>query len=1586
MSLGVLNNLNAIYAENNLNNSNNSLSNVLSQLSSGSKINSGADDAAGLSLVDGLQANQMALTQSKTNATEGVGLLQVADGALSQVTSLLNRAVTLATEASNGTLNSSQDTAANQEYQSILSEISNIGSTTAYNGQNVFNSQTNIYTGDSSTSGSSINQLNIRSLSSSNLGDTQGVMAYSGGSNSVFINLSSSTKNAQATDDLNTSGTTTINVNYLVSGAGDTKTAASTTITVGTGTSFANTASGLMSAINASGMGLSASFTTQAQAGVAGGGTETGIQITGGLVSVGVDPSTTSTSGTLNLSGTGATNLLTQGQTIAIQSGSQTAISIAVTSSIQTLGDLATAINNASAANSGNGGTQVVATVVTNSAGVQSLSLADQNANAGTLTVTPTLGASTPTISATVASGNPVALSFTVGTTGAATIAGTDATATLGISGIGANAAAAPLSGSLVLSNGTSGNVTVTMNNAVGTNSATQIYISTANSTLTGLANALNGSSLGAVALGVSASVTSSGLSLVSNTENTTIAGNATNLTATPGLGLSSVVNGSASTPATVGTTTLSMVNGAGGATAGYAAGTDTLTTTSSIVITNGSTDAPGTAITYAVGAGTNDATHFYTGGGNDTITNMLSLINTNAAAAGIAVNGAQLVNNQIVLTSATTGTTINAVSSLVDNTPAVGAGSVTAAVPVNAGSASAGASFTMASVITHDTNNDPVTGTGDALTGSIVLSNGNPGTALTITMNNATASASGATINLSTAASTLTGLMNAINGTSGITGAAALTTALNITAAMGADNNALTFTTSTLGTVIGVNSTGLSNTSTFNFTNPLSVGGYLTGTVALTDGGTLLGNGSAAQSGAFTGSIVITNKNLAGTFTTTDTFVMNSSAANTIGVAGGGTDNNTININSTNLTDLLAAINKEGNGTPLGAKDLGLIAVRDASTGGIELQSSVTGATGLAATSALTDTVAETAGQGSQGAAVVTQALGAHVTFGTGTDNSASDVLTTGTSITIKNSGFAGSADTVFVIGGAAAESGLGTNAITVHGNTLGALAQAINDDSSGTYSGASGIGLSAVVGANGLTVTSNNTASTISDVASTLKDNYGASVDVAPGAQVVPATNASAILGADEHIGAADALNGAIVLNNGGSNYTFTMASSNAYSTATSINTNGTTLQNLASAITASAIGLNASVVNGALYLQSTSSATSITVVGTPTLKDTATETLVGGTGSAGTPGTASNATVVLAGALTSAQGSDVLTGSIVLTGTGGPEIFTMGGTGNGGATLQSLATAITSADATLGIRAQVVSTGLSLTMTSDVNTPISVGANTLNDTLGNTAASATLSGFRSVSDTLSNGTISFTMNSTPEAVTVNNGMTVQDLVNEINTGALGNQVDPYGVHAAYANGSITMTSDTYGAAGNFVSPTTNVADTMTGVGLSYTANSAFNVGLSNSTGAHALFDSSTQSAPVGASAAYTNFVANSGGANGVATISYSDGAGVSLSATDLSNQTDAQAALTNLNAAITDVAAQDGYIGAQINTLNAVSQVLSTQQENVQAAQNAVQATDYASATSNMSKYEILSQTGIAALAQANSIQQEVTKLLQ
>ena len=139
MSLGVLNNIAALYAENNLNTTQAGLQNTLTQLSSGSRINSGADDAAGLAIADGLQANVTALTQSAMNANEGVGKLQVADGALSQVTTLLNRAVTLATESANGTVNDgSQREALDSEFQSIKAEIDRIGTNTTYNGAAIF--------------------------------------------------------------------------------------------------------------------------------------------------------------------------------------------------------------------------------------------------------------------------------------------------------------------------------------------------------------------------------------------------------------------------------------------------------------------------------------------------------------------------------------------------------------------------------------------------------------------------------------------------------------------------------------------------------------------------------------------------------------------------------------------------------------------------------------------------------------------------------------------------------------------------------------------------------------------------------------------------------------------------------------------------------------------------------------------------------------------------------------------------------------------------------------------------------------------------------------------------------------------------------------------------------------------------------------------------------------------------------------------------------------------------------------------------------------------------------------------------------
>jgi len=138
MPIGILNNIASLSAENQLSITNSNLQSTLYQLSSGSRINSGADDAAGLAIANGLQANITALSQSARNANDGVGMLQVADGALAQVTTLLNRAVTLATESSTGTVSDAQRQALQSEFAQIKSEIDRIGVNTTYNGSQVF--------------------------------------------------------------------------------------------------------------------------------------------------------------------------------------------------------------------------------------------------------------------------------------------------------------------------------------------------------------------------------------------------------------------------------------------------------------------------------------------------------------------------------------------------------------------------------------------------------------------------------------------------------------------------------------------------------------------------------------------------------------------------------------------------------------------------------------------------------------------------------------------------------------------------------------------------------------------------------------------------------------------------------------------------------------------------------------------------------------------------------------------------------------------------------------------------------------------------------------------------------------------------------------------------------------------------------------------------------------------------------------------------------------------------------------------------------------------------------------------------------
>ena len=110
--------------------------------------------------------------------------------------------------------------------------------------------------------------------------------------------------------------------------------------------------------------------------------------------------------------------------------------------------------------------------------------------------------------------------------------------------------------------------------------------------------------------------------------------------------------------------------------------------------------------------------------------------------------------------------------------------------------------------------------------------------------------------------------------------------------------------------------------------------------------------------------------------------------------------------------------------------------------------------------------------------------------------------------------------------------------------------------------------------------------------------------------------------------------------------------------------------------------------------------------------------------------------------------------------------------------------------------------------------------------------------------------------------------------------------------------------------------------------------------------------------------------------------------NGAGVNFSATGISTLTAANAStvLTSVTSAIADVAYQRGIIGAGVNQLQAATNVASAESVNLTSAESSITSTNYGQAASDLAKYQVLSQTGISALAQANSVQQEVLKLVQ
>ncbi|MCL1916552.1 MAG: flagellin [Desulfovibrionaceae bacterium] len=146
MSLNINHNLMAMNAARNLSNSYNMLATSVRRLSSGLRVGTAADDAAGLAIRELMRAEIASLNQGARNAADAISLIQTADGALGVIDEKLIRMKELAEQAATGTYNSDQRLMLESEYQAMASEITRIANATSFNGVHLLNGKLSGFT------------------------------------------------------------------------------------------------------------------------------------------------------------------------------------------------------------------------------------------------------------------------------------------------------------------------------------------------------------------------------------------------------------------------------------------------------------------------------------------------------------------------------------------------------------------------------------------------------------------------------------------------------------------------------------------------------------------------------------------------------------------------------------------------------------------------------------------------------------------------------------------------------------------------------------------------------------------------------------------------------------------------------------------------------------------------------------------------------------------------------------------------------------------------------------------------------------------------------------------------------------------------------------------------------------------------------------------------------------------------------------------------------------------------------------------------------------------------------------------------
>ena len=317
MTSSINSNLSAAYAQVNIANAQNQSSASVQRLSSGNRIVTAADDVTALATGTSLNAQVTALNTALTNVSQGSSLLQVANGALNQVTSILQRQQAIALQAGSGSLTNTDRSYLNQEFQALSQQINQISTSTNFNGVNLLD-------GSLSTSAALTTNTANATAGSASLNFTQNL---TDGQNVVIngVVFSASSSNAST-------GTATP--------------AANTTIYFAVGQSLADTLSNLATQVNASatnsnysaalgGAAYSVNGSSLVATAAAGGSLSNSFSL-GGVVTGAATGFTTHTNSTVDLTGLSVSDIAKYqiGQNISVNTGNNTAISGLATSAL----------------------------------------------------------------------------------------------------------------------------------------------------------------------------------------------------------------------------------------------------------------------------------------------------------------------------------------------------------------------------------------------------------------------------------------------------------------------------------------------------------------------------------------------------------------------------------------------------------------------------------------------------------------------------------------------------------------------------------------------------------------------------------------------------------------------------------------------------------------------------------------------------------------------------------------------------------------------------------------------------------------------------------------------------------------------------------------------------------------------------------------------------------------------------------------------------------------------------------------------------------------------------------------------------